>query len=313
MAIESNIREHYPQRGTLGRNAARDLRERVIHGVLMAAAAVSILTTIGILVSLTSEAVAFFREVSPAQFFGDTRWSPGGSNGRFGIWPLISATLVTSFIALLIAVPLGLLAAVYLSEFASRRARDIIKPALEVLAGIPTVVFGFFALLFVTPLIRDIIPGVSIFNALSAGIVMGIAILPLVSSLSEDAMTSVPLSLREGAYGLGATRFEVATRVVLPAALSGIVASIILALSRAVGETMIVALAAGQLPKLTADPRKQMQTMTSYIVQVSQGEASVGSVQYQTIFAVGTTLFVLTFIMNLFSFWFVRRFREVYD
>lgn len=313
MAIDTNIGDHYPQRGTLGRNPARDLRERLIHGVLMAAAAVSILTTLGILVSLTSEAIAFFREVSPAQFFGDTRWSPSGSNGRFGIWPLISATLVTSFIALLIAVPLGLLAAVYLSEFASRRARDIIKPALEVLAGVPTVVFGFFALLFVTPLIRDIIPGVSIFNALSAGIVMGIAILPLVSSLSEDAMSSVPLALREGAYGLGATRFEVATRVVLPAALSGIVASIILALSRAIGETMIVALAAGQLPKLTVDPREQMQTMTSYIVQVSQGEASVGSVQYQTIFAVGTTLFVLTFIMNLFSFWFVRRFREVYD
>ncbi len=313
MATYANLQDQYPLRGTLGRNKARDAREWLIEGVLVTAAAVSILTTLGILFSLATEAVSFFRDVSLAQYFGDTRWSPGGTRGRYGIWPLISATMMTSFIALCIAVPLGLLAAVYLSEFASHGARSVIKPALEVLAGVPTVVFGFFALIFVTPLLRDVIPGVSIFNALSAGLVMGIAILPLVSSLSEDAMSSVPRSLREGAYGLGATRFEVATKVVLPAALSGIVASIILALSRAVGETMIVALAAGQLPKLTIDPREQMQTMTSYIVQVTQGEASAGSVQYKTIFAVGTTLFVLTFLMNLFSFWFVRRFREVYD
>jgi phosphate transport system permease protein len=272
-----------------------------------------VLTTVGILASLAGETILFFRQVSIVQFLTETQWTPLFSVQRFGIWALVSATALTAFIALATAVPLGLIAAIYLSEFATPRARDILKPALEVLAGIPTVVYGFFALLFVTPLLQNVIPGLSIFNSLSAGLVMGIMILPMISSLSEDAMASVPTALREGAYGLGATRFEVATRVVLPAALSGIVASIILALSRAVGETMIVAIAAGQNPTFPLDPRVPVETMTAYIVQVSLGDTPAGSLAYLTIFAVGTTLFVLTFGMNLFSHWFVRRFREVYD
>ena len=313
MAQHGDVLAQYPQRGTLARNRARDLQERAIHGLLLAAAAVSILTTLGILVSLASETLLFFRQVSIVEFLTATQWTPLFANKQFGILPLVSATALTSLIALLIAVPLGLLAAVYLSEFASPRWRNALKPALEVLAGVPTVVYGFFALLFVTPLLQRFIPGLNIFNSLSAGIVMGIMIVPLVSSLSEDAMSAVPQGLREGAYGLGATRFEVATRVVFPAALSGIVASVILALSRAVGETMIVAIAAGQNPTLTFDPRVAVETMTAYIVQVSLGDTPAGSLGYQTIFAVGATLFVLTFAMNLFSHWFVRRFREVYD
>jgi phosphate transport system permease protein len=220
---------------------------------------------------------------------------------------------LTSLIALLIAVPLGLLAAIYLSEFAPARVREVVKPSLEVLAGIPTVVYGFFALTFMTPILQDVVPGLQTFNSLSAGIVMGVMIVPLVSSLSEDALSSVPRSLREGAFALGATRYEVAAQVVVPAALSGIVASIILGLSRAVGETMIVAIAAGQNPNFTFDPRVAVETMTAYIVQVSLGDTPTGSIEYQTIFAVGTTLFLITFALNIFSHWFVRRFREVYD
>ncbi len=303
----------YPKRGTLSRNRARDLRERLVQILLLAAASLSVLTTVGILASLAGETILFFRQVSIVAFLTETQWTPLFSNQKFGIWALVSATALTAFIALATAVPLGLIAAIYLSEFATPRARDILKPALEVLAGIPTVVYGFFALLFVTPILQNFIPGLSIFNSLSAGLVMGIMILPMISSLSEDAMASVPTALREGAYALGATRFEVATRVVLPAALSGIVASIILALSRAVGETMIVAIAAGQNPTFTLDPRVPVETMTAYIVQVSLGDTPAGSLAYLTIFAVGTTLFVLTFSMNLFSHWFVRRFREVYD
>jgi phosphate transport system permease protein len=240
-------------------------------------------------------------------------WTPLFADQHFGIWALVSATLLTSLIALLIAVPLGLVAAIYLSEFASKRAREILKPMLEVLAGVPTVVYGFFALTVVTPALKGVIPELGTFNSLSAGMVMGIMILPLVASLSEDAMAAVPQALREGAYGLGGTRFEVATRVVFPAALSGIVAACILALSRAVGETMIVAIAAGQMPIFGFNPFVAVETMTTYIVQVSLGDTPAGSLAYKTIFAVGTTLFVMTFIMNMFSQWFVRRFREVYD
>ena len=304
---------YYPKGGTLAGNRARDLRERLVQVILLAAASLSVLTTLGILASLAGETILFFRQVSIVAFLTETQWTPLFSIQKFGIWALVSATALTAFIALSTAVPLGLIAAIYLSEFATPRARDILKPALEVLAGIPTVVYGFFALLFVTPLLQNFIPGLSIFNSLSAGLVMGIMILPMISSLSEDAMASVPTALREGAYGLGATRFEVATRVVLPAALSGIVASIILALSRAVGETMIVAIAAGQNPTFTLDPRVPVETMTAYIVQVSLGDKPAGSLAYLTIFAVGTTLFILTFSMNLFSHWFVQRFREVYD
>jgi phosphate transport system permease protein len=300
-----------PQR--LQRSWRRGVDEQVIRAVLFVAAAIGVLTTAGIIFSLASETVAFFRQVSFAQFFGDTRWTPLFSSQRFGIWALISATVLTSFIALLIAIPLGLVSAIYLSEFAQPRTRDTIKPLLEILAGVPTVVYGFFALTFLTPLLQPFVPGLQTFNSLSAGFIMGIMIVPLVSSLSEDALSSVPRSLREGAFALGATRFEVATQIVVPAALSGIVASVILALSRAVGETMVVAVAAGQTPNFTVDPRVAVETMTAYIVQVSLGDTPTGSLEYQTIFAVGSTLFVITFLLNIFSHWFVRRFREVYD
>jgi phosphate transport system permease protein len=274
---------------------------------------VGVLTTVGIIVALAGETVGFFREVSAVDFFTQTEWTPLFSIKKFGIWALVSATVLTSVIALLIAVPLGLISAIYLSEFAAPQARNVLKPALEVLAGVPTVVYGFFALLVVTPFLQRFVPGLGGFNALSAGVVMGIMIVPLISSLTDDAMAAVPRALREGAYGLGATRFEVATRVVVPAALSGIVASIILALSRAVGETMIVAIAAGQNPTFTFDPRVPVETMTTYIVQVSLGDTPAGTLAYHTLFAVGSTLFLMTFAMNVFSHWFVRRFREVYD
>ena len=303
----------YPQRTTLGRNAARDVRERAIRAVMFLAALVSILTTLGIIASLLFETIDFFREVSLDRFFLDTVWTPLFADQHFGIWALVSATVLTSAIALLIAVPLGLVAAIYLSEFASKRAREVLKPVLEVLAGVPTVVYGFFALTVVTPALKGVVPGLGTFNSLSAGMVMGIMILPLIASLSEDAMAAVPAALREGAYGLGGTRFEVATRVVFPAALSGIVAACILGLSRAVGETMIVAIAAGQMPTFGFNPFVAVETMTTYIVQVSLGDTPAGSLAYKTIFAVGTTLFVMTFIMNMISHWFVRRFREVYD
>lgn len=298
---------------SLRRNFRHQIGDKVVHAVLFVAAAVGVLTTVGILFALATETISFFQQVGFAQFFGDTRWTPLFSSQRFGIWALISATVLTSAIALALAVPLGLTSAVYLSEFAAPRTRDTLKPMLEVLAGVPTVVYGFFALTFVTPLFQRFIPGLQTFNSLSAGLIMGIMIVPLVASLSEDALSSVPRSLREAAFALGATRFEVAIQVVFPAALSGIVASVILALSRAVGETMVVAIAAGQTPNLTLDPRVAVETMTAYIVQVSLGDTPAGSLAYQTIFAVGTTLFVITFLLNVFSHWFVRRFREVYD
>ncbi len=303
----------YPPRDLKARNGARDARERVIHGVLFLAALVSILTTLGILVALTGETVAFFNEVSIFDYFGSTKWTPLFLSQSFGVWPLITATAMVSGIALLVAVPLGLISAIYLSEFAPTWVRDAIKPVLEILAGIPTIVYGFFALFVVTPILQGLIPGVQVFNSLSAGLVMGVMILPMIASLSEDALTAVPTSLREGAYALGSTRFEVATRVVVPAALSGIVASIILALSRAVGETMIVAIAAGQVSTFTLDPRVAVETMTSFIVQVSLGDTPYNSIEYRTIFAVGATLFAMTFLMNMLSHWFVRRFREAYD
>ncbi len=291
----------------------RKAREQVSGAVFFVAALIGILTTFGILTSLIWETFLFFQEVSPVEFFTGTRWTPLFSTQQFGIWPLITAAMLTSAIALAIAVPMGLISAIFLSDFASSRVRDTIKPLLEILAGVPTVVYGFFALTFVTPQLSRFIPQLMTFNALSAGIVMGIMIIPLVSSLSEDALSAVPRSLREGAFAMGATRLEVATQVVVPAALSGIVASVILAMSRAVGETMIVAIAAGQTPNFTLDPTVAVQTMTSFIVQVSLGDTPAGSLVYKTIFAVGTTLFFMTFLLNMFSHWFVRRYREVYD
>ena len=291
----------------------RYFTERIIKILLLLCSVVSILTTIGIVSVLIFEAGLFFSEVSIIEFVTSTKWTPLFSSKHFGIWPLLTGTLLTSFGAMLIALPLGLLSAIYLSEYAPDPARQILKPILEILAGIPTVIYGFFALLFVTPLLRSISDNVAIFNAISPAIVMGIMILPMVSSLSEDAMKAVPRSLREGAYALGATKMEVATRVVVPAALSGIVAAFILAVSRAIGETMIVAIAAGSNPNFTFNPLVPIQTMTGYIVQVVLGDAPTGTLAHKTIFAVGISLFLITLVMNLLSQMVVGKFREVYE
>ncbi|HET9581949.1 MAG TPA: phosphate ABC transporter permease subunit PstC [Gemmatimonadota bacterium] len=280
--------------------------------LLSLAGAVSILTTVGIVVVLVWESVGFFRHVPVRDFLTGTVWTPLFQPQHFGVLPLLVGSVLIAVIASLIAVPLGLGAAIYLSEYSPRRVRAVLKPILEILAGIPTVVYGYFALTFVTPVLRHVIPGLGIFNALSAGIVVGIMILPLIASLSEDAMAAVPRELRQGAYALGSTRFEVATRVVTPAALSGIVASFILAVSRAIGETMAVVLAAGMTPQLTFDPRESVQTMTAYIVQVSLGDTPFGSIEYQSIFAVGLLLFMVTLVMNIFGRGFLNRYREVY-
>lgn len=294
-------------------NQARAIGEKIIQILLTIAATVSILTTAGIVFSLLFETIAFFSEVSIIEFLTETEWTPLFSIKKYGIWPLVSATVLTSVIAMLVAVPLGLVAAIFLSEFASDRIRRTVKPLLEILAGIPTVVYGYFALTVVTPFLKNFIPTLSIFNSLGAGLVMGVMLIPFVASLSEDALSAVPNSLREAAYGLGSTKFEVAIRVVTPAAISGIVASVVLAFSRAVGETMIVAIAAGQNPRFTFDPTVPVMTMTSYIVQVSLGDTPYGSLSYYTLYAVGFTLFLFTFVLNIFSYWMVRKFREVYD
>ncbi|MBI2847757.1 MAG: phosphate ABC transporter permease subunit PstC [Chloroflexi bacterium] len=288
------------------------LREGAIQKLLLLCALVSVLTTIGIVVMLVAQAAGFFSKVSILEFFTGIRWTPLFQPPHFGVLPLVVGTFLTAGLAILVALPIGLASAIYLSEYASDRLRRILKPLLEILAGIPTVVYGYFALTFVTPLLQNIFPNMIVFNALSAGLVMGIMIIPMVSSLSEDAMVAVPRSLRNAAYGLGATRFEVATRVVMPAAISGIVAACILALSRAIGETMIVAIAAGSTPKLTLNPLESIQTMTSYIAQISLGETPHGTVEYYTIFAVGLLLFIMTLLLNLFGQWFVRRYRQKY-
>jgi phosphate transport system permease protein len=275
-----------------------------------------VLTTVGIVLALAGPTIEFFGTVDPVEFFTGRVWAPLFSSAKFGVLPLVTATLVVTVVALAVCVPLGLGAAVYLSEYASRRARSVLKPMLEVLAGIPTVIYGFFALTFVTPLLQDIWPWgdpPEVFNALSAGLVMGIMILPTVASLSEDAMAAVPETLRAGALALGSSRLQVSARVVFPAALSGIVAACILAISRAVGETMIVLIAAGATPQLTFDPSKAMQTMTAFIAAAGFGDQPTGSTGYKTIFAVGTLLFAATFIMNLLSIRLVQRFRQVYE
>lgn len=287
--------------------------EGVVKFIFAAFAFISVITTLGIVLTLIFETFDFFKEVSLWNFLTDTKWTPLFKSAKFGIWVLISATVLTSAIAIIVALPLGLLAAICLSEYATSRVRSLLKPALEILAGVPTVVYGYFALLFVTPLLQLLIPGLQGFNALSAGIVVGISIVPLIASLSEDAIYAVPRSLRDGAYALGATKRETIISVVLPAALSGIVASVILAVSRAIGETMIVALAAGQNPTLGLNPFVPVMTMTAFIVQVSLGDTPAGSLAYRTIFVVGMTLFVITLALNIFSFWFVRRFREKYE
>ena len=297
----------------LGHRAGRRLGEKVIEGILFLCGLLSVLTTVGIVAVLVTESVGFFREVPIMEFLTDTRWSPLFADQHFGILPLLNGTLLIAFGAMFIALPVGLTSAIYLSEYASQGVRGVIKPVLEVLAGIPTVVYGYFALTFVTPIIRAAFPGTGIFNAASGAIVVGIMIVPMVASLSEDALNAVPQALREAAYGLGATKFEVSTKVVVPAALSGVVASFILAISRAIGETMAVTLAAGATPKMTLSFLESIQTMTAYIVQISLGETPHGTLEYSTIFAVGLVLFLITLGMNLLSQRVTRRFREVYE
>jgi phosphate transport system permease protein len=286
--------------------------EFLIEWGLLLCALLSIGTTIGIIVVLAVETFAFLREVPVAEFLFGTEWTPLFATPRFGILPLVVGTTLVSLIAMSVALPMGLMSAIYLSEYADARVRRVVKPVLEILAGVPTVVYGYFALLFVTPLLQKIMPGLAGFNALGPGIVMGVMILPLVSSLSEDAMRGVPRGLREGSYALGATRMQTSLRVVVPAAFSGITAAFILAMSRAIGETMIVAIAAGQQPRLTWDPTVPIETMTAYIVQVSMGDTPQGTLEYRTIFAVGMLLFLGTFGLNLASAWLRGRYREEY-
>jgi len=286
------------------------LGERAIEALLLGCGLVTILTTVGILSVLAFETFAFLREVSPLDLILDLEWTPLFAEKHFGIWPLLSGTLLTSLVAISVALPFGLLAAMFLSELANDRARRILKPALELLAGIPTIVYGYFALVVITPALQSVIPGLAGFNALSPGIVMGIMIIPMIASLSEDALYAVPNSLREGAYALGSSKLPTIFRVVLPSAASGIAAAVILAVSRAIGETMVVAIAAGQQPRLTADPRVPIQTMTTYIVQVSMGDTPTGTIEYRTIFVIGTLLFLITFLMNVGSYRLARRFRR---
>jgi len=290
----------------------RLLKEKAIELMLLAAASVSIVTTLGILYVLISETVIFFGEVSFAQFFLDTQWTPLFEDKHFGIWVLLSGTLTSSAVALAVAIPLGTIIAIYLSEFATPLVREVIKPVLELLSGVPTIVFGYFALLVVTPLLQLLIPGLPGFNLLGPGIVMGIMIIPYISSIAEDAMRSVPMGLREASYAMGATRLQTAVRVVLPAAFSGVAAAYILGISRAVGETMILAVAAGSQPNLTLNPTESAATVTSFIASVAQGDLPHGSIEYQTIFAAGLSLFAVTLVFNLAGMYLRRRFRESY-
>src|SRR5690606_749386 len=291
----------------------KKFKEVAIEKTLLVSALVTIAVTLGIILVLSVEAFNFFRVVPITDFLTDTQWTPLFTEKHFGILPLLSGTLLTSFIAIAFAVPIGLSISIYISEYAPRSFRKTIKPALELLAAVPSVVYGFFALTVVTPFLQSFIPGLSGFNSLSAGLVMGIMIIPFISSLSEDALHAVPNSLREAAYGMGSTRLQNAFRVMVPAASSGIIVSIILAISRAIGETMIVAIAAGQQPRLTLDPTVPVETITAYIVQVSLGDVQHGSLEYRTIFAAGITLFAFTFILNTVSYRIRKKFREKYE
>ncbi|MDH4142972.1 MAG: phosphate ABC transporter permease subunit PstC [Chloroflexota bacterium] len=293
----------------------RNLSERIIELLLFAAAALSVLTTVGIIAVLAFQTFEFFTQVSPIEFFTGTVWSASIKPQSWGVLPLVSGTLLVAGIAMIVAVPLGLLAAVLLAEYASTRIRTFVKPILETIAGIPTIVLGFFALNFLAPQVLQPLLGkenIGLFSALSGGIVVGLLITPLIASISEDAMRAVPSGMREGAYAMGATRFETIRKVVFPAALSGIMASLILAMSRAIGETMAVVLAVGTQPQLTFDPTESVQTMTAFIVQISIGETAQGSLEFKSLFAVGATLFVMTLALNLISSWVVRRYRTAY-
>ena len=294
------------------RKQIRDLRERAIEFLLFLAAFSSVATTVAIIVILVSESLSFFQQVSIVKFLTDTEWSPLFEDAHYGILPLVSGTLVTSAVALLVAIPLGTIVAIYLSEFAPPWLREVVKPVLELLAGIPTVVYGYFALLFVTPLLQNFLPDLGGFNMLGPGLVIGIMIIPLISSISEDAMRAVPVHLREGSYAMGATRLQTAWKVVFPAAISGVFAAYILGISRAVGETMIVAIAAGLQPTLTLNPMEPAATITAYIVQVSLGDLPHGSLEYQTIFAAGLTLALITLALNIGGHFLSKRYREIY-
>ncbi len=301
--LRRSLRQMSPRRG-----------EAIMRAVLVVAASVSVLTTVGIVVSIVIPSIEFFGEVPIWDFLTGTVWTPLFADGEFGVLPLVSGTLVITAIATAVAIPLGLGAAIYLSEYASPRVRRVLKPTLEVLAGIPTVVFGFFALEFLTRVVLvRFFPDIDIFNALSAGLIMGIMIIPTVASLSEDAMSAVPSGLRDGSYALGASKRQTATDVVIPAALSGIVAAFVLGISRAIGETMIVTIAAGLEPRLSANPLEGMQTMTSYIAAAGAGDLATGTIEYKSIFAVALLLFIITFAMNMISIRLVRRYRQVYQ
>jgi phosphate transport system permease protein len=296
----------------MAHNSYRKLKEKTIETALFLSALSSVFITVGIVVVLSYESFGFFKEVSLKEFLTERQWTPLFAEPKFGILPLVSGTLLTTAIALIVALPLGLTVTVYLSEYAPHKVREVIKPILELLAAVPTVVYGYFALLFLTPILQKFIPDLSGFNALSPGIIMGIMIIPYVSSVSEDAMKAVPMHIREGSYAMGATKLQTAFKVVIPSAFSGIAAAFIIGISRAIGETMVVAIAAGGMPNLTANPLEPVQTLTAYIVQVSLGDAPHGTVEYKTIFAAGITLFFMTLGFNILGFWLRKRIREVY-
>ncbi len=296
----------------LARNIRRNIKERVIEFILMLAALSAVATTFAIVAILLTESLGFFKTVSFIDFITDTQWTPLFEDAHYGIAPLVAGTLTTSLIALLVAIPIGTIAAIYLSEFATHKTREIVKPILELLVGVPTVVFGYFALFFVTPLLQKVFPDLPGFNMLGPGLVMGVMIVPYISSVAEDAMRAVPMSMREGSYAMGATRFQTAIRVVTPAAISGIVAAYILGISRAVGETMVVAVAAGQQPNLTFNPMESAATITAYIVQVAMGDLPHGSIGYQSIFAAGLVLIVMTLGCNSLGHMLRKKFREPY-
>ncbi len=290
----------------------RRIKEIAIESVLLLSAFSSILVTLGIVVILAYESFSFFKEVPIKEFLFGKEWAPLFAEQKFGILPLVAGTLLTTFVALSIAIPLGIVSAVYLSEYAPHKIREIIKPVLELLAGVPTVVYGYFALLFLTPFLQRFIPSISGFNALSPGIIIGVMIVPYVSSMSEDSMKAVPMHIREGSYAMGATKLQTALFVIIPASFSGIAASFIIGISRAIGETMVVAIAAGMMPNLTINPLESVQTLTAYIVQVSLGDVPYGTLEYKTIFAAGTVLFIMTLMFNILSFWLKMRIRERY-
>jgi phosphate transport system permease protein len=296
----------------MARKRLSRLKERAIEGILLLSALSSIFITLSIVFILFYEASGFFRDVSIWEFLTGTQWTPLFAQPKFGILPLVSGTLLVTGIAVLVALPVGLIVAVYLSEYAPFKIKEVAKPILELLAAVPTVVYGYFALLFLTPILRNVIPELSGFNALSPGIIMGIMIIPYVSSVSEDSMKAVPMQIREGSYAMGATKFQTAFKVVIPSAFSGIAAAFIIGISRAIGETMVVAIAAGMMPNLTLNPIEPIQTLTAYIVGVSLGDVPHGTIEYKTIFAAGITLFFMTLFLNILGFWFRRRIREVY-